>query len=291
MAHLNAEMSALISNISTDPAASDATPADLGAMGKELEAFTERMEKEGVKPEDLLRAILGEEAGADVVDAANKERHAIEREKDKSAPKAPAPAAAKSTSKTAKKAETASTTSFEDTIRRTMERMSTSDATATNAATQSSNSEEDMLAQLLRAMESEGGPGADGEDGDLSKMFMGMMEQLTNKEMLYEPMKELDTKFPEWLRKNKGKLSSEDSTRYENQRRIVGEIVGKFEEAGYSDEDSSCREFIWERMQKMQAEGSPPEDLIANPLPGMGGMPSLGALGGGGGDDAQCPTQ
>jgi len=84
-------------------------------------------------------------------------------------------------------------------------------------------------------------------------------------------------------------LPADEKTRYENQRRIVSEIIGKFEERGYSDEDSRCREFIWERMQKMQAEGSPPEDLIANPFPGMG-MPGLGG-GGEGGEDPQCPTQ
>jgi len=65
--------------------------------------------------------------------------------------------------------------------------------------------------------------------------------------------------------------------------------VQKFEEKGYSDEDAGCREFIWERMQKMQAEGSPPEDLIANPFPGMGG--GIPGFGGGGEGEPQCPTQ
>ena len=299
MAHLNAEMSALIANMSHDPAAETTNPEQLGQMGKELEQFTERMEKEGVKPEDLLRAILGEEDAEKVVDKAaeireheGKERLDSKKRIEGEQPKSEAKTAREtgSTSSDATAPATAATgpnTTFEDTIRRTMERMSTSDASATNATTQSGGSEEDMLAQLLKAMETEGG-GADGEDGDLSKMFLGMMEQLTNKDMLYEPMKELDEKFPEWLVKKdkEGRLSKEEMTRYRNQRRIVREIVGKFEERGYSDEDPRCREFVWERMQKMQNEGSPPEDLIANPFPGMGGLPGMG-----GGEDAGCPTQ
>ena len=160
-----------------------------------------------------------------------------------SKPKVNAASVGRSTSRNTKATTAAAgtDTSFEDTIRRTMERMSTSDATAAKAASQSANSEEDMLAQLLKAMETEGGA-ADGEDGDLSRMFLGMMEQLTNKDMLYEPMKELDDKFPEWLAKQEqeGKLPAEDMKRFRNQSGIVREIVGKFEERSYSDDDPRC---------------------------------------------------
>jgi peroxin-19 len=296
MARLDAEMSALIANMPHDPTAPIKTPDQLAQMGKELEQFTERMEKEGVKPEDLLKAILGEGDAPKALDKAAdaRKQSGVESVSEGSSKSKPTAAATdSSTGRDGKQttAAPATNTTFEDTIRRTMERMSTSDATATNAATQSANSEEDMLAQLLKAMEAEGGAGADGDDGELSKMFLGMMEQLTNKDMLYEPMKELDEKFPPWLAKKEkeGKLPAEDMTRYRNQRAIVREIVSKFEERGYSDEDPRCREFIWERMQRMQNEGSPPEDLIANPFPGMGGAPGLGA--GEGGEDVGCPTQ
>ena len=290
-------MSALIANMSHEPAASMKTPDQFAPMGKELDQFTERMEKEGVKPEDLLKAILGEGDAEKVLDKAADVRKQSEIEGVSEGPSKSKKTAAAAESSTGRDVEPTTTaaaatnTTFEDTIRRTMERMSTSDATATNAATQSANSEEDMLAQLLKAMETESRGGADGDDGELSKMFLGMMEQLTNKDMLYEPMKELDEKFPEWLvkKEQEGKLPAEDMTRYRNQRGIVREIVGKFEERGYSDGDPRCREFIWERMQRMQNEGSPPEDLIANPFPGMGGVPGLGA--GEGGEDVGCPTQ
>lgn len=141
--------------------------------------------------------------------------------------------------------------SFNDAIKRTMGRMKESGDKATAAASSEDDISDDMLAQLLKAVEA-GAAGA-GDEGDLSKMFMGMMEQLSNKEMLYEPMKELDGKFGPWLVKSKaeGKVSDEDMGRYETQAKVVKQIVGKFEEAGYSDEDPKCREYVWERMQEV----------------------------------------
>jgi peroxin-19 len=266
MARLTSEMQSVMSKMSADPSASASSPEEIAKLGQELDDFTRKMEAEGIQPEDLLKAILGEEPGQKLTDDAKKE---VDQRDSQPA------------------GEPASKTKFEDTIRRTMERIGSSDTKATNATKESGSSEEDMLADLLKAMQS--GAGGEGEDGELSKMFLGMMEQLTNKEMLYEPMKELDNKYPEWLDKNKSKLPAVDFARYTNQQKIVKEIVGKFEEKGYNDNDSKCREYIWERMQRMQAEGSPPEDLIANPFPGMGEIPDMG--GGGEGDDVGCPTQ
>ena len=38
----------------------------------------------------------------------------------------------------------------------------------------------------------------------------GMMEQLLSKELMYEPMKEVCLKFPNWLSKNKNSLSEDE---------------------------------------------------------------------------------
>jgi hypothetical protein len=69
---------------------------------------------------------------------------------------------------------------------------------------------------------------------------------------LYEPMKELDDKFPEWLEKNGSKCGADDLKRYKEQQVFVREIVGKFEEKGYKDENAKDREYIVERMQKVR---------------------------------------
>ncbi|KAK4974762.1 hypothetical protein LTR28_010067 [Elasticomyces elasticus] len=184
------------------------------------------------------------------------------------APTTASPAAAQS-QKPATQAQSAAAAedSFQETIRKTMERMQTSGQAAGAAA--ASAPEDDLLAQMLREMESGNFPGGGGEGGvggeeDFNKMLLGMMEQLTNKEILYEPMKELHDKFPAWMREHRAKVAREDLERYEEQQRLVGEIVGRFERAGYSDDNTADREFIVERMQKMQAAGSPPPDLVGD---------------------------
>lgn len=137
---------------------------------------------------------------------------------------------------------------FQETIRKTMERMQASGDQA--AAAVASEDGDDILAQMLKEMQGGGLDGAASED-DLSKMLMGMMEQLTNKDILYEPMKELHDKFPAWMSKNRASAEADDLLRYEEQQRLVGEIVSRFEGKGYSDDNAADREFIVERMQKV----------------------------------------
>lgn len=141
--------------------------------------------------------------------------------------------------------------SFQDTIRKTMERMQASGASASAAAVEDApSSEEDMIAQMMKELQA-GGGGMGGGEEDFNKMLMGMMAQLTNKEILYEPMKELNDKFPDWMAKNKESVGKEDLARYEEQHVLVREITGRFERKGYSDDNDDDREYIVERMQKV----------------------------------------
>jgi peroxin-19 len=153
-------------------------------------------------------------------------------------------ASAPSSAASAQKAEQ----SFQETIKRTMERMQESGDQASAAAASSDG--DDILAQMLKEMEG-GGFGGEGNDEDFSKILMGMMEQLTNKEVLYEPMKELNDKFPQWMEDNKDKVAKDDLKRYEEQHMLVKEITAKFEKDGYSDSNAEDREYIVERMQKV----------------------------------------
>ncbi|ETS81689.1 hypothetical protein PFICI_06691 [Pestalotiopsis fici W106-1] len=158
-------------------------------------------------------------------------------------------------------AELSENASFQETIRKTMARMQASGDQATAAAA-AEGSEDDFIAEMMKAMKDL--PGADGSEEDFSKVLMGMMEQLTNKEILYEPMRELNEKFPGWMEKNGKTLNKEDKDRYEEQQRLVAEMVAKFEEPTYKDENVADREYIVDRMQKMQAAGSPPADLVGD---------------------------
>lgn len=138
--------------------------------------------------------------------------------------------------------------SFQETIRKTMERMQASGEQATAAAV--SDDSDDILAQMLKDMQGGGSDSTGGEE-DFSKLLMGMMEQLTNKDILYEPMKELHDKFPAWMSKNEEKTKADDLQRYKEQQGLVKEIVARFESKGYSDDHVADREFIIEKMQKV----------------------------------------
>ncbi|KAI9883614.1 MAG: hypothetical protein M1823_004629 [Watsoniomyces obsoletus] len=180
--------------------------------------------------------------------------------------------------------------SFQDTIKRTMRRMQESNEQATAATTTTTSDDpEDVLAEMLKQVQTsssgEGGGGTDGTDDneeEFSKLLVGMMEQLTTKEILYAPMTELNEKFPAWMEKNAEKVSEEDRGRYQEQRRLVGEIVARFERENYSDKNPEDREYIVERMQKMQAAGAPPAELVGNVDAAQGALDDL---------DAACPQQ
>lgn len=155
--------------------------------------------------------------------------------------------------KTATSSSAAAEESFQETIKKTMQRMQASGESATAAAGAAGDSEADMLAEMMKAMS-----GMEGEGGeeDFSKMILGMMEQLTNKEILYEPMKELHDKFPEWMEKNVSTQPEDDLKRYREQQNYVKEIVERFEAKSYSDDNAKDREYIVDRMQKVSPCGS-----------------------------------
>ncbi|KAL8804099.1 MAG: hypothetical protein Q9200_005961 [Gallowayella weberi] len=152
--------------------------------------------------------------------------------------------------------------SFQDTILETMQRMRESGDKA-HAEAASDEDSDDILAQMLKEMQS-GDPRAAAAEPEFSRMLMTMMEQLTNKDILYDPMKELNEKFPAWMSRNKPSVNVDDLSRFEKQQKLIAEIVGKFEQKSYSDDNAEDREYIVERMQEMQAAGSPPADLIGD---------------------------
>ena len=167
--------------------------------------------------------------------------------------------------------------SFQDTIRQTMDRMKESNASASAASsTPAPGSDDFMTAMLNEIAQSQGGAEGNSEDA-FSSMLLGMMEQLTNKDILYEPMKDLSGKFPDWLAEREpgqsksGSITNEERTKYKEQLDLVQQIVGRFERPGYNDQNTEDREYIVERMQRMQGAGAPPADLVGD----MGGAADM----------------
>ena len=112
------------------------------------------------------------------------------------------------------------------------------------------------------------------QDGAGSNNFMpimeSMMKSILSKDLLYPPLKELCSKYPDWLADNRTILCEKDYEQYSNQYLIAKEIVQTFEyqEAGGAGPTSSTSkgqfDRIFELMQKMQTYGHPPKALIGD---------------------------
>ncbi|KAK7202827.1 Pex19 protein family-domain-containing protein [Myxozyma melibiosi] len=183
----------------------------------------------------------------------------------------------------------ASKDTLQDAIAKTMERMKESGDKVDREIIDGNGGmeDDDFLAAMMKQLEQaavggEGGGEGDqagglGSDEDLTQMLSGMMEQLTSKEILYEPMKELDDKYSDWLASNRGTLDAEEAKRFEAQRVVVREIVVRFEKESYSDEDPDDRRYIAEKMQLMQESGSPPADIMGEMGPAGMDLNDLGS--------------
>ena len=185
--------------------------------------------------------------------------------------------------------ESAKPANFEYVMKETMERLRKSgeDIDSKIKNDHLGSNPEDLLTQLLAGM-GENGLGGAG-DMDMSKLLVEMLEQLSSKEVLYEPIKDLNQKFPEYLKENKDKLESLKYDNYNKQYEITQEIVDIFESKDYSDANKQQRDQVNTLLESLQELGQPPVDLVGEGegfLPGLGGGGGAAAAGGVGGNDA-----
>nr|GMD94241.1 peroxisome biogenesis protein 19-1-like [Ipomoea batatas] len=91
---------------------------------------------------------------------------------------------------------------------------------------------------------------------DMESIVETMMQQLLSKEVLHEPMKEIEERYPKWLEENKAKLSNEEYDRYGHQYELIKELIGVYD----TEPDNFTK--VVELMQKMQECGQPPNDIV-----------------------------
>ncbi|KAF8513055.1 Pex19 protein family-domain-containing protein [Gautieria morchelliformis] len=158
---------------------------------------------------------------------------------------------------------------FQKAIRQAMDKLQDSDDTLKQEGLESFLS---SLGDLKLDEDAEGGE-------NIESMLETMMSQLMSKDILYEPLKELDTKYPDYLAQNAPSLSREDLSRFTDQRARVSQIVAIFEDSSYSDDNTAQSTQILRLMNEMQSYGSPPSEIMG-PMPpgfefGADGMPKL----------------
>ncbi|KAI8071364.1 Pex19 protein [Gongronella butleri] len=162
--------------------------------------------------------------------------------------------------------------SFQDTIAQTMNKLKDSSKEVESSINE--ESEDAFMAELMKQMEGLA------DNGDFENVLEGMMSQLMSKEMLYEPMKELAEKYPEWLASNKEKTDKEEYAKYEQQFDMCKQIVAAYEAPGFDEKSDDQAKHIMDLMTKMQDLGQPPASLLEEMAPGMNfdspeGMPDV----------------
>lgn len=84
------------------------------------------------------------------------------------------------------------------------------------------------------------------ENERLLKSLVGLMEQLTNKDISFEPMQELYNKFPTWMHKNENSVKLKDLKKYRVKQRPVCAIAEKSKWKEYSYSNRADKEFtVW----------------------------------------------
>jgi len=90
----------------------------------------------------------------------------------------------------------------------------------------------------------------------------GFMKQLITKEILYEPMKALFDKYPEWLEQNKDKIKPEEYDNYLKQYGYIEKIVFTYDTQGEEGFDE-----VLKAVQEMQECGQVPIDIVKGLAP------------------------
>ncbi|CAE6426140.1 unnamed protein product [Rhizoctonia solani] len=147
---------------------------------------------------------------------------------------------------------------FQRTIRQAMDKLKTSDENA-----KASGSTDDF-AELLKQLGEGGGEGEEGLQG----MIENMMGQLMSKEILYEPLVEMNEKFPGYFTEHPN-LPEAELKRYKSQEAIVKQLVEIYQKPDYSDDNTETNKEVLRLMNEMQELGSPPTEIMGEVPPGF----------------------
>ncbi|KAG1805616.1 Pex19 protein family-domain-containing protein [Suillus variegatus] len=161
---------------------------------------------------------------------------------------------------------------FQSRIRNTMNKLKESESGLKSSDPSSSAPNADSLEALLSQF-------GDEDEEDMQGVLEAMMGQLMGKDVLYEPLKELLDKFPDYLKANAATLTADDKSRYDAQIICMKQLLEIFELKDYADNDDKTRLEIVDLMGELQKHGSPPEEIMG-PLPpglsmGADGMPNM----------------
>ncbi|GMG21947.1 unnamed protein product [Ambrosiozyma monospora] len=129
--------------------------------------------------------------------------------------------------------------------------------------------DDELLSTLLKSLDLDLGAGSNGGDGgssnteDLSKLLVEMLDKLSSKDVLFEPLNDLYLKYPGWLTTHK---TDPDFEKYTKQYDVIKLIVDKFNDASYSDSNVEDKEFVNVKLEELQELGMPPKEIANDDL-------------------------
>uniref|UniRef100_A0A0N5BY26 Peroxin-19 n=1 Tax=Strongyloides papillosus TaxID=174720 RepID=A0A0N5BY26_STREA len=95
-----------------------------------------------------------------------------------------------------------------------------------------------------------------------------LMEEMTNKETMYPPIKEMRDKFPQFLEEKNSTLSEEELKKYKKQQEIVEKICVEFERENYDENDEDQKGeriiFLTKMFNELHSYGFVPQELSPN---------------------------
>ncbi|KAL6943054.1 hypothetical protein ACO0RG_002038 [Hanseniaspora osmophila] len=126
---------------------------------------------------------------------------------------------------------------------------------------------DDILAQLLDQLVSDDGDNDDDEIGNDGNMMdnaiLKMLDQMCTKDVLYQPMKEMQINFQEWLKKNGADdFSTEEWDRYMKQNQCINNIVKIYELPDYTNDKYVSQ--VTDLLDELESLGDTPEEVASN---------------------------
>ncbi|CAG9861642.1 unnamed protein product [Phyllotreta striolata] len=106
-----------------------------------------------------------------------------------------------------------------------------------------------------------------GSENDLLPFMQGMMQGLLSKEVLGPSLEDFVQRLPEYIEKNKETLDKKDVERYENQKKLMEEVLEELNKEQESDSTDVKKERfnkVLTLMQKLQDYGQPPAELVGD---------------------------
>ncbi|PIA17039.1 hypothetical protein COEREDRAFT_80755 [Coemansia reversa NRRL 1564] len=142
--------------------------------------------------------------------------------------------------------------SFQDKINATMAKLKDSATQADAESSNFDNGSEIPDDELMR---------------QLDTLADDVVGQLMSKDLLQQPLQQLENAYPKYLENNKATLPKKDLQRYEQQYAYVKQILALFKKT--KDDSIGNDPQIVELMQKMQDCGQPPSELLKLLAPDM----------------------